>query len=157
MSASLRRVECQINGEAPRSNVTVNSVEMAVLFGALAVLIFDAAGSFASIRFGFTYPRLAPGSFLIYALVGMAAGRTGSLDAAVASGAAVAFVEATLGWAISSRIRRAYPHLAASRLLLIIVMVTTMGGFFGGVGGVVAHALPTRAVIALPPSPFRAA
>jgi len=120
----------------------MDGVETAVLFGAVAVLIFDAAGSLASIRFGFDYSRLTPGSFLIYTLAGMAAGRTGSLDAAVGAGAAVAFVEATIGWAISSRIRRAHPHLAASRLLLVTVMVTTMGGFFGGIGGVVAHFRP---------------
>jgi hypothetical protein len=114
----------------------------AVLVGAIAVLVFDTAGSIASRQLGFAYSRLAPGSFLVYALVGMAVGRSGSLGAAAASGAAVAFVEATIGWMISWRIGPGRPPGAAVptvRLVGTIIMVTISGAFFGAIGGGLAQ------------------
>jgi hypothetical protein len=111
-----------------------------VVVGALAVLVFDTVGSFASRRFGFAYSRLAPGSFLLYLLVGLATARTGSLGAAAIAGVIVALVEATVGWAISWCIgpgRLADEHATTTRIVGTVATVAITGAFFGMAGGVV--------------------
>jgi hypothetical protein len=111
----------------------------AVLVGVVAVLVFDTLGSIASRRLEFAYSRLAPGSFLIYAIVGIAAGRSASLGTAAASGAAVAFVEATIGWMIAWRIGPGRPPpgvaVPASRLVRTVIVVTITGALFAGIAG----------------------
>jgi hypothetical protein len=125
-----------------RTAIMVHVPGTAVLIGAVVVLAFDTVGAIASRRLGFAYSRLAPGSFLIYSLVGMAVGRSGSLGAAAASGAAVAFVEATIGWMISWRIGPGRPPgvaVPATSLVRAIIIVTITGASFGVIGGGLAQ------------------
>ena len=72
-----------------------------VVFGLIAVVAFDVLASLASRKLSFWYGYATIGSWLIYVTVGLLAGRVASVRAATAAGAAVGFVEATLGWAIS--------------------------------------------------------
>lgn len=103
--------------------------------GGIAVLAFDAMGSYASHRFGFAYTNLVIGSLLIYVLVGVAAaGHTGSIRAGSVAGEAVAAIEATLGWAISWQIgpgripdRQATPAGIATRIIAVIAIGTICG------------------------------
>ncbi len=116
----------------------MNTVVGVILAGAAAILTFDTVGSLAARRFGFSYPRLMPGSFLIYLLVGMAAASAGSLAVSAFAGAIVGLVEATFGWAISWRIgpgRVPDEHASISRILATVVTVTLLGACFGAVGG----------------------
>ena len=69
--------------------------------GSIAVVILDAAGSYASNKFGFRFTKLALGSFCIYGCVGALAAHDGSVGIGAAAGGLVAMVDATIGWAIS--------------------------------------------------------
>jgi len=108
-----------------------------IAWGVTAVLLLDTAGSIASRVLGFRYARLVVCSFLIYLLVGLSTARTGSLGAATVAGAAVSFVEATLGWAIAWFLgpgRLTKEQATAARILRAIATVTMSGGLFGLLG-----------------------
>jgi hypothetical protein len=111
------------------------------LLGALAVVVFDALGSYASVRFGFAYTKLSPGSSIIYGIVGFSAGRTGALHTGAIAAAIVAAIEATVGWAISwylgpgrLPVAQATPH----RILSTVVTVSAIGAICGSAGAFVA-------------------
>jgi hypothetical protein len=69
--------------------------------GSIAVIVFDAAGSYPSIKFGFPYTKLALGSFCIYGCVGGLAAHLGTVFVGALAAGAVAMADATIGWAIS--------------------------------------------------------
>ena len=71
----------------------------AIVGGAVAVLMFDAAAAWASLVFGFPYGSVAIGSWVIYAVVGFVAGRYSGVLAALVAGVAVGLVDASAGWA----------------------------------------------------------
>ena len=114
------------------------SVITTALIGAAAVLAFDTLGSLASLRFAFAYSQLTVGSFLIYVVVGFAACADGPIGLAPAAGGIVAFVEATIGWAISWWIGpgRLPPEQASpGRLAKTVLIVTGTGMVMGFAGG----------------------
>jgi hypothetical protein len=77
----------------------------AVLFGGVAVIVFDALGAAGSRALGFDYSLLVVGSILIYGWVGaQVVRRGGSQSNALAAGLLVGLVDAIIGWIISWRI-----------------------------------------------------
>jgi hypothetical protein len=65
------------------------------------VVVFDAVASVASLQIGFKYVYASAGSYLLYATVGFLAARAGNEANAVAAGALIGVVDATVGWAVS--------------------------------------------------------
>jgi hypothetical protein len=119
-----------------------------VVFGLIAVVAFDALAAVASRRLSFWYPYATIGSWLIYATVGLLAGRAASVRAAAATGAALGFVEATLGWAISWLIgpgRVSLDMYAVGIVALVIVVVTLVGAGIGALGGLAGCRATRRA------------
>ncbi len=117
--------------------MTLEPFARTIAVGALAVLLFDLAGSYASRRLGFAYANLVIGSILIYGLVGFAAGQAASIRAGAVAGEAVAAIEATLGWAIAWRIGPGrVPEQEASipTIARTILLVVATGAIFGAVG-----------------------
>ena len=113
-----------------------------ILLGALAVVVFDAIGSYASVRFGFAYTKLSPGSSLIYGTVGFAVGRTGALYTGAIAAAIVAAIEATVGWAISWYVgpgRLAPGQATPHRILSTVVTVSAIGAICGSAGAFLAE------------------
>ena len=119
-----------------------------VMLGLLAIVTFDVLASVASRALNFWYPYATVGSWLIYATVGLLAGRATSVSAAAVAGAAVGFVEATLGWGVSwligpGRVGADIPTVGA--VALIIVVVTLVGAGIGALGGVAGRRSAGRA------------
>jgi hypothetical protein len=118
-----------------------------LLIAAIAVLAVDTIGAIASIHLGFAYSSLSPISMFIYAAAGFAAGRLAGLRAAVSIGAAVALIEATLGWFISWQIGPGRPpeeYAGVGAVLIAIAVVTATGALFGLVGGSAARFVRRR-------------
>jgi hypothetical protein len=119
-----------------------------VAIGCLAVLVFDALGATASRWLRFRYSRLAPGSYALYSATSVVAAHLGPAWIGVVAGAAVALVEATIGWAISWWIGPGRPSapiaLSRARVIRIIALVTLTGAAFGLVGALVAALTPLR-------------
>ena len=102
--------------------------------GSIAVIILDAAGSYASNKFGFRYTKLALGSFCIYGCVGALAAHDGSVGIGAVAGGLVAMMDATIGWAISWYIGPGrLPDASPRRITKIALLVTGYGGLCGGV------------------------
>jgi len=113
-----------------------------IAVGCLAVLAFDLLGATASRWLRFPYSRLVTGSYAIYTATGVVAAHIGPVWTGIVAGAIVAFVDATIGWAISWWIGPGCPSAAASlsraRMIRIVALVTMMGAAFGLFGTVVA-------------------
>jgi hypothetical protein len=113
-----------------------------IAVGCLAVLVFDLLGATASRWLGFRYSLLMPGSYALYTATGVVAAHVGPAWIGIIAGAIVAFVEATIGWAISWWIGPGRPSAQASlsraRMIRIVALVTMMGAAFGLFGAVVA-------------------
>jgi hypothetical protein len=102
--------------------------------GSIAVIILDAAGSYASTKFGFRYTRLAVGSFCIYGCVGALPAHDGSVGIGAVAGGLVAMVDATIGWAISWCIGPGrIPHASPRRIMKIALLITGYGVLCGGI------------------------
>ena len=85
--------------------VGLDPVLLATVIGACGAVALDTVGALAARRLGFRYALLVPGSFLIYGVVGYAAGRYARSDLAGAvAGSLVGLVDATLGWWVAWRI-----------------------------------------------------
>ena len=72
-----------------------------LLYGALAVILFDTAASLASRTLGFAYTSASTGSYLIYAVTGFFAARVLGWKGAALAGLTLGLVDATIGWGIS--------------------------------------------------------
>jgi hypothetical protein len=123
----------------------------ATLIGAGAVLALDTFGSLASLRFKFTYARLAPISQLLWALTGFLAAYSrasrigGALAIGAMAGGVVGLTEATLGWSISWRLGpgQVPPERAtSSQITRIVILVTLRAAIHGAFGGAVGFLLP---------------
>jgi hypothetical protein len=110
-----------------------------LLFGA-AVLLLDAAWAALARMQQLEYGSLWWVSESIYLVAGGMAGRSTSLRTGALVGAAVAGIEATLGWALSAAIGPGHPDsapggpIAPAAIPLIVVFVTLTGGIMGGIG-----------------------
>jgi hypothetical protein len=109
-----------------------------IVWGAIAIIVFDAVAAAASRQFGFKYTAAAFGSYLLYAAVGYLASRAGTVSDAGAAGAAMGMVDATLGWAVSWAIgpgRMPDGTLTVSRWVVTLVVVTIIAAICGALGG----------------------
>jgi hypothetical protein len=117
--------------------------------GALSIVLFDLVASLASRVFGFPYGYATLGSLLIYASIGFVAARRVDVAAAATASAAVGFVEATLGWAISwligpGRLPSGTPSLG--RIANTVLIVTLIGAAIGALGGIIGQRSGRRRV-----------
>jgi hypothetical protein len=114
----------------------------AFLWGAAAIVVYDALGSLASRELGFPYPALAIGSVLIYGAVGAYVGARERVRHAARAGFAVGVVDATIGWAISWMIGpgrpaegdpSGLPYMLVGGITAILLAVGTsaLGGWIG--------------------------
>lgn len=116
-----------------------------ILYGAIGILTFDSAAATLSVQLGFAYAWGLPGSLLIYAAVGFIAARGSGLLAGVGSGAAVAGVDATIGWVVSWLIGPGYlPGASPDLVVIVIVEVVFLGALCGGIGALAARVFTTR-------------
>jgi hypothetical protein len=107
----------------------------------VVIVTFDIVASFASRRFGFHYGIAAPGSWLIYAVVGFDIGRHANVGMSAVGAAMVAFVEATIGWAASAAIGPGHApgDLNVAGVVATVILVAMTGGVIGAAGGVIAQ------------------
>lgn len=68
-----------------------------ILFGAIAVLVFDGIASYISLRQGYPYTDFTPGSFIIYAIAGFVAAKAAGWKGAAITGIALGLIDASLG------------------------------------------------------------
>src|SRR6185369_17137375 len=115
------------------------SYKIIVLYGVIAILLFDAAASTAAKALGFWYPYATIGSWVIYSATGALAARVASMDKAALAGAVVGFVESTFGWAVSWMIGPGRPdgQLARGNIFVAVVLVTLVATGIAWLGGVV--------------------
>ena len=107
--------------------------------GAIAVLVFDAIASVASIQFGFAYATASVGTWTIYAFVGLYAGARRDVRAAMLAGAAMGGVDATLGWALARTIGAGRVPAGPADWLATVITVTLIGAAIGGLAGLAAR------------------
>ncbi len=123
-----------------------------VLVGAAVVVTFDATASLLLRSLGGSLVWMFLGEGLIYVAVGFAAGRIGGPGAGARSGAAVAAIDATVGWAVTWMIgtgRISRVTLVGVAFILVTIIVT--GAVAGTAGAFVARLLGWR----LPAAPGR--
>ena len=105
-----------------------------VIFGIVAVLALDTIGSLLSQRLRFSYTRLSPISFLIWAIAAgistpvLLSDPAKSIGLGWLSGFIVGLVDSTLGWWISWKLGagRLRPELATTRTMARISFRVTM-------------------------------
>ena len=115
-----------------------------VAIGAIVVLLFDAIASIASNQLGFPYTSAAWGSYLIYGATGYFVGRQFDVPRAALAGAALGFVDATLGWAASTALQAnapPTPELNPAMWVTIAITVMITGAICASIGGAIARAL----------------
>ena len=117
--------------DTPRPNVAP-----IVGAGVVAVLLFDALGSFAAQRFGFSYALLTPGSLLIYGVVAALVARRREWVLGVLAATFLAFCDVTAGWAVSWVIGPGRPEGGLTPMTVVGAAMTAfvLGGLAGGVG-----------------------
>jgi hypothetical protein len=114
-----------------------------IVFGSAAIVLFDIAASLASRKLGFPYANAAVGSYLIYAVGGFLAARRANLVFAAQLGGVLGFVDATIGWAVSSAIGPIVPvtpHLTVVTWVLIAFVVVLTSLVCALVGGAIGRA-----------------
>jgi hypothetical protein len=110
------------------------------LFGAIAVVYFDALAAGASRATGIPYGWATLGSWLLYAGIGFLAARAtpdAPLRAAALAGLVLGLVDASAGWAVSWALGpgRLTGGLTASRWLWTAMLVTTLAVGVATLGG----------------------
>jgi hypothetical protein len=118
------------------------------VYGAAAVLALETLGSVAARLAGFDHATLAPLSFLIYAATGAFVALAAPFGSAVMAGAAVGFVDATLGWAIAYAIGPGRPgpdeRITALGFMNTVLFVTCLAAVIAAVGGWIGGLLRRR-------------
>jgi len=126
-----------------------NVVGRLVSWGALVIVGFDLLASVASRTIGFPYSYATVGSWLIYAAFGFMIGRRVNVGAASLGVAIIAFVEATVGWAVSwmigpGRLPNGIPSIGVFAMTVVLVATTT-GAIVGALAGVLGRVWPAHA------------
>lgn len=104
----------------------------------LAVIVFDAIASVASLALGFPYTYAAFGSAVLYIAFAFFAAREFGFWVAVLLGATMGITDATIGWAVSWAIgpgRLAAGALTPSVWLYTAAFVVVLGIIYGLIGG----------------------
>lgn len=105
--------------------------------GCVAVVAYQAVALLASVALNFSYQYASIGSFLIYVLVGVAAGHYASRKGVVVAGMVVGFVDATLGRSVSWLVGPGFQpvgNLFIRREILTILLLAMLAGFAAAVG-----------------------
>jgi hypothetical protein len=104
--------------------------------GGLAVLAFDAVGSFAAKQLGFSYALLVPGSLLIYGTVAALVARRREWLLGLFAAMAMAITDLTAGWAVSWLIGPGRPPggLTAITVAGAVMTAFVLGGLAGAIG-----------------------
>jgi hypothetical protein len=113
--------------------------------GSVAIVVFDVVAALAARPLGFEYGS-TPGLIVETAINAvpafLAAREAGTLRIAVLVGAAIAFVNATIGWAASWIIGPGAPADPANRapaiVVLTVIFVVGMGALIGLIAGLAA-------------------
>jgi hypothetical protein len=107
-----------------------------VIGGVVAVLVFDALGSFASKQFGFTYALLVPGSLLIYGSVAALVARRRDWLLGLFAAMGMGFTDLTAGWAVSWLIGPGKPEGGVTLMTIVgaVMTVSVLGGLAGAIG-----------------------
>jgi hypothetical protein len=107
-----------------------------VIGGIVAVLLFDALGSFASKQFGFSYALLIPGSVLIYGLVAALVARRRDWLLGLFAGALMGLTDVTVGWAVSWIIGPGKPETGLTAMTIVGAVITAfvLSGLAGAIG-----------------------
>jgi hypothetical protein len=102
------------------------------------VFVLDALASIASRKFNFNYARLAPLSFIIYAIVGFAGARETNQVTGIIVAATIGFFDATIGWKISMLLKANTGKLdnnpSISKWVSTAIFVTLLAAICGLVG-----------------------
>ena len=112
----------------------------AVLRVAVPVMLgWEVVSAVLALALHIPHERFSPGDFLIYAATGFALARRRGVFAGPVGGAAIAAIDATLGWTISwwigpGRPPGGFAHPAMVAVTIPIVIV--IGGLLGLLGGV---------------------
>ena len=115
------------------------------LLGMIAVVVFDAIASLASLAIGFNYEYSAFGSMVLYCAFGYWASRVRTILFALIVGALMGLVDASLGWAVSWILgpgRWEPGVLTLPTWALIALQVTAVGALCALLGGVVGRYMP---------------
>ena len=117
-------------------NETGASVGKIVIGGMLAVILFDAVGSFAAKTFGFAYSLLIPGSLLIYGTAAAMVARRRDWVVGLVAATILAFTDVTLGWAVAWLIGPGKPEAGLTPMTVLGAGMTAFvfGGLAGGIG-----------------------
>ncbi|MCC8473390.1 hypothetical protein LN458_05200 [Xanthomonas arboricola] len=113
----------------------------------LAVVVFDAVTSLASLVLGFPYTYATFGSAILYIAFAFFAARKFGFWAAVLLGLAMGITDATLGWAVSWAIgpgRLAAGTLTLSVWLYTATFVVVLGAIYGLIGGGIGVLTPRQ-------------
>ncbi len=115
-----------------------------LLLGGLGVVAYDVVASMLARGFALTYGRFAIGSYAIYLLTGYLAARRAPFWHGPLAGAAVAAVEAGLGWPLSAQLGPAdsaavYASAPAAARIGMVVLLAAVGAALGLVGAGLAQ------------------
>jgi len=131
-------VVAQTSGD---NRVMITPLAKVLVVVAIAIVVFDALASIASVRLRFPYPRAVIGSWIIYATVGFCASAGGGgVLAGAMSGIAMGIVDATAGWAVSAMIGpgRIPGGLSFRRWAGVTLTVAAAAGCVGVIGALLA-------------------
>ena len=110
-----------------------------------AILIFDTLGAFATAGRPASYRKLWPVQFGLYVVIGFCAmAALLDLHRVEAVGAITAFVEATLGWAITWRMGAGRVEGATpDRIAVVVASMTAFGFGFAVLGAILFNVVLT--------------
>jgi hypothetical protein len=121
------------------------NIGKSILILGATVLLFDTVTAFFSLKYSVSYTKFAFGSWLIYVMSGFVVKQAKWFWKSIVTGAAIAGLDATLGWLISWQLG---PGRIPERLIttdtqkygtifIIIIVVTLQGTVLGLAGGAI--------------------
>lgn len=123
--------------------MTLRADLAAVLRIAIPIMLgWEVIAAVLALTTGTAHERFAVGDYLIYASTGFAVGRRRGVFASPLGGAAIAAVDATLGWSIAWALGPGRPATGFSRpwlLVATVLFVIGVGAALGVTGGVVGE------------------
>jgi len=107
-----------------------------VIGGMVAVLLFDAIGSFVSKQFGFSYALLIPGSLLMYGLVAALVAHRRDWLLGLFAAVLMGLTDVTAGWAVSWIIGPGKPETGLTLMTIVGAAMTAfvLSGLAGAIG-----------------------
>ena len=123
--------------------MTLRADLAAVLRMAIPIMLgWEVIAAFLALRTGIPHEHFALGDYLIYASTGFAVARRRGVFASPLGGAAIAAVDATLGWTIAWVLGPGRPAMGFSQPWLLVAtvgFVIVIGAALGITGGIVGE------------------